>query len=93
MIRLHRIRALPWFLALALVTQVGGYLAVVYAIGHLPAAVVSPTMLGQPLVTALLAIPLLGESLNWTQIVGGGIMIAGVGLVHRSRRDDANPSV
>ena len=81
-----------WFLALAMVTQVGGYLAVVYAIGHLPASVVSPTMLGQPLVTALLAIPLLGESLNWTQIVGGAVMIAGVGLVHRSRRGDANPS-
>lgn len=82
----YSLRTYGWFLALALVTQVGGYLAVVYAIGHLSASVVSPTMLGQPLVTALLAIPLLGEPLNWTQIVGGAVMIAGVGLVHRSRR-------
>ena len=60
-----------WFAALALITQAFGYLAVGYALGHLPASVVSPTMVGQPVVTALLAIPLLSEPLSPTQIVGG----------------------
>jgi len=75
-----------WFLALALVTQVGGYLALVYAIGHLSASVVSPTMLGQPLITAILAVPLLGEGLSWTHIVVGTVVIGGVWLVHRSHQ-------
>lgn len=73
------------FLALALVVQVSGQLAINYALGYLPASVVSPTMLGQPVLTALLAIPLLGESLSFWQIAGGLTVIAGVYIVHRSR--------
>lgn len=72
------------FLGLALITQVGGYVAVGYALGHLPAAVVAPTMVGQPVVTALLAIPLLGESLSLAQWLGGAAVIAGVLIVHRA---------
>jgi drug/metabolite transporter (DMT)-like permease len=74
-----------WFVALALITQAFGYLAVGYALGHLPASVVSPTMVGQPVVTALLAIPLLSEPLSLTQIVGGTAVLIGIVLVHRSR--------
>jgi drug/metabolite transporter (DMT)-like permease len=73
------------FLALGLLTQVVGYLALNYALGYLPASIVSPTMLGQPVVTALLAGPLLGEELTPWQVVGGLAVIAGVYLVHRSR--------
>jgi drug/metabolite transporter (DMT)-like permease len=73
------------FLALALVTQVTGYLAVGYALGHLPASIVSPTMVSQPVITALLAIPFLGELLTPTQWIGGAAVVAGVIVVHRSR--------
>ena len=73
------------FLGAALVSQIGGYLAVGYALGHLPASLVAPTMLGQPVVTALLAIPLLGESLQAAQIIGGLAVLAGIYLVHVSR--------
>jgi drug/metabolite transporter (DMT)-like permease len=73
------------FLGQALVTQVAGYVAVAYALGHLPASVVSPSMVGQPLVTALLAIPLLGESLTLPQWIGGAAVVLGILLVHRSR--------
>ncbi len=72
--------------AIALVTQVGAYLAVNYALGHLPASIVSPTLLMQPVLTALLAVPLLGEKLSAAQISGGLIVIGGIWLVHRSRR-------
>jgi drug/metabolite transporter (DMT)-like permease len=74
------------FLALGLVTQVLGYLAINYALGYLPASIVSPTLLGQPVVTALLAGPLLGETLNVWQVVGGVAVLIGVYLVHRSRQ-------
>lgn len=71
--------------ALALVTQVGGYLAINYALGHLPASIVSPTMLGQPVITALLAVPLLGQGLSWQQIAGGLTVLTGIYLIHRLR--------
>jgi drug/metabolite transporter (DMT)-like permease len=73
------------FLGAALVSQVGGYLSIAYALGHLPASVVSPTLIGQPVVTALLAIPLLGEALRTEQWLGGLVVLLGIYLVHRSR--------
>jgi drug/metabolite transporter (DMT)-like permease len=73
------------FLGAALVSQVGGYLSIGYALGHLPASVVSPTLIGQPVVTALLAIPLLGEGLRTEQWLGGLVVLVGIYLVHRSR--------
>jgi drug/metabolite transporter (DMT)-like permease len=75
------------FGASALVTQAAGYLAVGYALGHLPASIVSPTMTGQPVVTALLAIPLLGEVLTPIQWLGGGVVITGIYLINRAHRD------
>ena len=73
------------FLAAALLPQLIGYLSMGYALGHLPASIVSPTLLGQPVLTALLAIPLLGEPLQPVQWIGGLVVITGIYLVHRSR--------
>ena len=73
------------FIGLGLVTQVLGYVAVGYALGHLPASLVAPTMVGQPVMTALLAIPLLGESLSPVQWFGGAAVLCGIVIVHRSR--------
>jgi drug/metabolite transporter (DMT)-like permease len=73
------------FLGAALVSQVGGYLSIGYALGHLPASIVSPTLIGQPVMTALLAIPLLGETLRTEQVLGGLVVLVGIYLVHRSR--------
>jgi len=72
------------FLAAALISQVLGYFSITYALGHLPASVVSPTMIGQPIVTAILAIPLLGEVPGPAQAVGGIIALAGIFLVNRA---------
>jgi drug/metabolite transporter (DMT)-like permease len=79
------------FLAAALLPQLTGYLAMGYALGHLPASIVSPTMLGQPVLTALLAIPLLGETLQPVQWIGGLVVLAGIYLVHRSRETASQP--
>ena len=75
------------FLGAALVSQVGGYISIGYALGHLPASVVSPTLIGQPVVTAILAIPLLGEGLRAEQWLGGLVVLVGIYLVHRSREE------
>jgi drug/metabolite transporter (DMT)-like permease len=74
------------FLALGLLVQVGGQYAFSYALGFLPASIVSPAGLGQPVVTAILAVPLLGEVLSFWQIIGGLAVLGGVYIVHRSRQ-------
>lgn len=73
------------FLAAALISQVGGYFSIAFALGHLPASVVSPTMILQPVLTALLAIPFTGEILSPVQWLGGLAVLGGVFWVNRSR--------
>lgn len=70
-------------LGLALISQVAGWLAITYALGHLPASVVSPTLLAQPVLTALFAVPLLGEGLSSRQMLGGLVALTGIYLVNR----------
>lgn len=74
-----------YFLAAGLISQVVGWFAITYAQGYLPATVVSPTLLGQPIMTAILAIFMLGDVLSLWQIVGGTAIISGIYLVHRAR--------
>lgn len=74
------------FLATAIVSQLIGSVALAYALGHLPASVVSPTMVLQPIVTTLLAIPLLGEIPTIWQGVGGGIALVGIYIVNQSHQ-------
>ncbi|MBS1248674.1 MAG: hypothetical protein MAG431_00233 [Chloroflexi bacterium] len=75
-----------YFLAVGIVVQVFGWMAVNYAQGYLPASLVSPTLLIQPVLTALIAWPLLGETLTSWHLLGGVAVIGGVYLVHRSRQ-------
>ncbi|MBN1449678.1 MAG: DMT family transporter [Anaerolineales bacterium] len=72
------------FFLTAIVSQIIGYFSLTYALGHLPAAVVSPTMIGQPIMTAILAIPLLGEIPTLLQITGGIIALAGIYIVNQA---------
>lgn len=73
-------------LGLGIISQGLGWLAINNAQGHLPATIVSPTLLGQPVLTGLIAGPLLGEFLEPLQILGGLAVLVGVFIVHRSRR-------
>lgn len=70
-------------LALGLISQVAGWLAINYALGHLPASIVSVTLLGQPVLTAILAVPLLGQGLTTGELVGGVVALGGIYLVNR----------
>jgi drug/metabolite transporter (DMT)-like permease len=73
------------FLASAFISQVGGYFAIAFALGHLRASVVSPTLVAQPVLTALVAIPLAGEVLMPGQWLGGLAVVTGIYLVNISR--------
>lgn len=72
-------------LTLALVVQILGWMSISYALGHLPASLVSTTLLAQPVLTAIAAVPLLGESISVEQLAGGVLVLAGIYLVHRGK--------
>ena len=74
------------FVSTAIVSQLIGYLSLAYALGHLPARIASPTMILQPILTTILAIPLLGEIPSVWQAIGGAIALAGIYLVNQSHQ-------
>ncbi len=74
------------FLRLAIL---GGYLALTFALGHLPATVTSVSLLSQGPLTAVLAALLLGEPLTGYQIAGGALVLLGVGLANHLGRPES----
>jgi drug/metabolite transporter (DMT)-like permease len=80
-------------LGLGLVSQLGGYLALTYALGHLPATITSISLLTQGPLTAAMAAVLLGEPLTLPQILGGALVLLGVGLAHRQRHPEEEANI
>jgi len=78
-------RSLLALIGLGLVSQLGGYLALTYALGHLPATVTAVSLLAQGPLTAVLAAWLLGEQLTTSLLLGGALVLLGVGLANRGR--------
>jgi drug/metabolite transporter (DMT)-like permease len=74
------------FLGIGLVVQVCGWFLINYSQGYLPATTVSPTLLGQPVLTYFLAALFLNEYLTLWHISGGAIVVIGIYLVHYSRK-------
>lgn len=72
-------------LGLGVISHFGGWISINYALGHLSASNVSAMLLMQSVVTALLAMPILGEFLSLHQVVGGIIVLAGIFVVNRRR--------
>jgi drug/metabolite transporter (DMT)-like permease len=88
-------RSLGALIGLGLVSQLGGYLALTYALGHLPATVTAVTLLVQGPLTALLAAWLLAEPLTGSLLLGGALVLLGVGLANRGRdpAEEANAAL
>lgn len=74
------------FIAIGIGVQVIGWFLLNYSQGHLSASIVSPTLLGQPVITAILAATLIDEQLTWLHITGGIVVITGIYIVHFSRK-------
>lgn len=75
-----------YLLLLGLLSQTVGWIAINYALGHLPASITSVTLLSQVIIAALLAVPLLGEPIRTSQIIGGALIIVGIITVGRYGR-------
>lgn len=69
---------------LALISQAAGQSLIAYAMAHLPATFSSVGLLLQPVVAALFAWALLGETLGPMAIVGGCAVLAGIAIAHRA---------
>jgi drug/metabolite transporter (DMT)-like permease len=74
------------FLTAAIVTQIIGYTAISYSLGNLPASVVSPSLNMQPVVTIILAIPLLNEIPSTLQIIGSLLTLGGIYVINRAHQ-------
>ncbi|HXA00310.1 MAG TPA: DMT family transporter [Candidatus Dormibacteraeota bacterium] len=88
----HSLAAL---VGLGLVSQLGGYFALTYAMGHLPATVTSVSLLSQGPLTAVLAALLLQEPLTAPLLVGGALVLLGIALANRlkSPEQEANAAL
>jgi drug/metabolite transporter (DMT)-like permease len=80
---------------LGLISQLGGYFALTYAMGHLPATVTSVSLLSQGPLTALLAALFLHEPLTAPLIIGGALVLLGIALANRlkSPEQEANAAL
>lgn len=73
------------FVASGLVCHLVGWLSINYALVFLPAAIVSPTLLIQPVLTSIISFIILNEVLRKEQIIGGLVVILGVYLVNKGK--------
>lgn len=69
---------------LALIAQVAGQSLIAYAMAHLPATFSSVGLLLQPVVAALFAWILLGETLEALQIAGAVLVLIGIRIAHQA---------
>jgi len=70
-------------IGLGLISQLGGWLAINYAIAFMPPTIASVSLLSQSVFTALIAIPVLGEKLTSMEIFGALIVLTGIFLVNK----------
>lgn len=73
-------------LGLGLISQLGGWLSINFVLGVLPATQVSVSLLGQVIVTTVLAAIIFGEMPTAVQTAGAVAVLAGIYLVMRARR-------
>jgi drug/metabolite transporter (DMT)-like permease len=70
-------------IGLGLISQLGGWLAINYALGYIKPTAASVSLLSQSVFTALFSIPVLREYLNWVEISGAVVVLAGIFMVNR----------
>jgi drug/metabolite transporter (DMT)-like permease len=70
-------------LGLGLITQLGGWLAINWALGYIKSTSASASLLSQSVITAIIAVPVLNETLSVIEMLGAAIVLFGIFLVNR----------
>lgn len=83
-------KAWTLFIIMGVTMQAGAWFLINYAQGYLPASLVSPTLLAQPVLAAVIAFFMLGEELTLWQIIGGIIVVIGIYTVHFAKQKKAS---
>lgn len=79
-------RELLLFLGLAVVSTILGHTLYNWSLRHLPAPVVSTSLLGEPVGATLLALALLAEAPNFAVVLGGALALVGIYLAAMGTR-------
>lgn len=79
-------------LFLALVVQIGGQGLIITGLGHTPAALAGILIVVQPVVAAAISWQLFNEPLAPLQAGGGFLILVGIFISQRGRRDDPKPA-
>jgi drug/metabolite transporter (DMT)-like permease len=82
-----------WMTLVGLIPQLIGHSAYNYALGYLSAAYVSLTVLGDPIVSAILAAIFLDERPQVLQIIGGVLILIALGIASREESQQARKLV
>jgi|GEM_PF-149122 drug/metabolite transporter (DMT)-like permease len=69
----------------SLVCQLGGYFCLTYALGKLPATVVSPANQIQPILSSLMAVLIFAEPFRGYQMIGAVGILLGLYLINQSK--------
>jgi drug/metabolite transporter (DMT)-like permease len=80
------LEAQAWLVALALTSQVLGWLLITVSLPRLPAAATSLLLTLQPVAAVVFAAILLGEDPSPLQLVGAGVILAGLVVASAGRR-------
>ncbi len=75
-----------YFIIMGIMIQAGAWFLINFAQGFLPASLVSPTLLAQPVLAGGIAYFMLGEELSGWQIFGGFVVVIGIYTVHFAKQ-------
>lgn len=73
------------FILTALICQLGGYFCLTYALGNLPATIVSPSIEIQPILSSVLAVFFYSEPFGAQQILGSLAILTGIYQIDQSK--------
>jgi drug/metabolite transporter (DMT)-like permease len=73
------------FLAMALGPGIFGHTVINWALAHVESSVVSVTLLGEPVLSTLLALVVLAEAPSAITVAGGAVVLGGIYLTSRAR--------
>ncbi len=82
-----------WLVMLALIPQIVGHSLLNWALGQLPAAYVSLSLLGEPPGSALLAYIFLSEKPTLLQVIGSAVIIYGIYRANKPQRKQVEAEI
>jgi drug/metabolite transporter (DMT)-like permease len=77
------------FIIMGVLVQAGGWFLINFAQGYVPASMVAPTLLFQPVIAGIIEWFLPNGKLTGLHIIGGIIVVLGIYMIHYSRNRNA----